>query len=222
MNKMLACVPDSENAFRVVRVETTKPSASSFAIDEDETVDELEDEAPTADFVECGQGVAHEMKNVGSSILRGSVIRRHEDGKWVVGFSDGRKFKMTEFQVKAARQLFQKEVASLVSTGMARVDASNVHDKSVETSSKKKALKPILAEGTAETVEEYERLFEEVYEGAVPDTIVGIEFSNTEVMEDGLILWESVLRNLARKLLLEGAKPLHQLQDDDVVETIDL
>lgn len=63
----------------------------------------------------------------------------------------------------------------------------------------------------------YEELFEEHYEGSVPDTLIGIEFSDKRGLEDddGLMLWESVLRNLSLKMLESGAKPISLLQMND-------
>ena len=64
----------------------------------------------------------------------------------------------------------------------------------------------------------YEQLFEEHYQGSVPDTLIGIEFSNRRGLEDedGLVLWESVLRNLSAKLLEAGAKPICMQVEDEL------
>ena len=56
----------------------------------------------------------------------------------------------------------------------------------------------------------HELKFEEHHQGSIPDTLIGIVFSSRRSLEDedGLLLWESVLRNLALKLLDEGVKPV--------------
>lgn len=70
---------------------------------------------------------------------------------------------------------------------------------------------PILGEGHDEETDKYEMLFEVEAVGDTPSTIVGIEFLSRHVMEDDLMLWESVLRNLAQKLLVEGVESARQL-----------
>ena len=124
---------------------------------------------------------------------------------------------MNADQVKSARHHYEKEVNNLVNVNMARADASNLSETAVGATLKK-AHQPILAEGHEET-EKYETIFEEHYQGTVPDTIVGIEFAEVEVMEDDLMLWESVLRNLAKKLLSEGVGSASQLENMDGMST---
>lgn len=66
------------------------------------------------------------------------------------------------------------------------------------------ASKPVLSGDT----DMHELKFEEHHQGDIPDTLIGIVFSSRRGLEDedGLLLWESVLRNLALKLLDEGVK----------------
>ena len=123
---------------------------------------------------------------------------------------------MNADQVKSARHLYEKEVNNLVNVHMTRADASSLSETAVGATSKN-VRQPILAEGHKET-EKYEMIFEEHYQGRVPDTIVGIEFAEVEVMENDLMLWGSVLRNLAKKILSESAgpaRPASQLENMD-------
>lgn len=228
LNTMISDVSEFEEdkqLFRVVRVETSKKldqadllmPSKKLGIDID-AVDEPKEATSDIDIVVIGQGAAYEMKSLGSIVLRGNVVSRHQgDHKWVVEFSNGRKFKMNADQVKSARHHYEKEVNNLVNVNMARADASSLSETAVGATLKK-AHQPILAEGHEET-EKYETIFEEHYQGTVPDTIVGIEFAEVEVMEDDLMLWESVLRNLAKKLLSEGVGSASQLENMDGMST---
>ena len=60
---------------------------------------------------------------------------------------------------------------------MARADASSLSETAVGATSKK-VRQPILAEGNEET-EKYEMIFEEHYQGTVPNTIVGTSWRST-------------------------------------------
>lgn len=216
LSKLLTGIQMYENdrsLFRVVRVETTK-KMDHTASEDAESVDDLDDDTTVAEVtgpIEIGQGVAHTMNNMGASILRGSVLR--PDGeKWIVQFSSGRKLRMTSDQVEAARKLFAKEVASLVGANMDRSDASST-GKLTAGASNTKVRKPVLPEGT--TTEKHELHFEEEFQGAIPSTIVGIEFKNIldADMDEDIQVWESVLRDLSKKLIDEGVETSRQLHD---------
>lgn len=216
---MLSCIPsyDDQQLFSVVRVESTSTHG------EVEMIYSLEEEATASSFevtefdeIETGQGVALQMTSIGSSVLRGRIVKEHEDGKWVAEFSNKRKFKLSEKQVIAARKLFEDEVASLVEANVPQIDAMSSMSETTRGSSSLKVQKPILPNVSEINTDMYEQLFEEHYQGSVPDTLIGIEFSNRRGLEDedGLVLWESVLRNLSVKLLEEGAKPICMQVDD--------
>ena len=185
----------------------------------------LEEEATASSFdvtefdeIEIGQGVALEMKSIGSSVLRGLIVKEHEGGKWVAEFSNKRKFKLSEKQVIAARKLFEEEVASLVEANVPQIDAMSSMSETTRSTSSLKVPKPILPNVSEINTDMYEQLFEEHYQGSVPDTLIGIEFSNRRGLEDedGLVLWQSVLRNLSVKLLEAGAKPICLQVDDEL------
>ncbi len=218
---MLSCIPsyDDQQLFSVVRVEST------ITHGEVEMIPSLEEEATASSFevtefddIETGQGVALQMTSIGSSVLRGLIVKEHEGGKWVAEFSNKRKFKLSEKQVIAARKLFEDEVASLVQANVPQIDAMSSMSETTCVTSSLKVQKPILPNVSEINTDMYEQLFEEHYQGSVPDTLIGIEFSNRRGLEDedGLALWESVLRNLSVKLLEAGAKPICMQLDDEL------
>ena len=212
---MLSCIPafGDEQLFSVVRVEATKkPDQEDTLLEEeklefDEIMPSFED-AVENNNIEVGQGVAIEMKTFGSSVLRGSLVRLTSDStKWIAEFSNMRKLKLSEEQVVKARQLFQEQVALLLDAKVPKVDAlSPLSEATVRIPPT--ASKPVLS-GDTDT-DMHELKFEEHYQGSIPDTLIGIVFSSRRGLEDedGLLLWESVLRNLALKLLDEGVKPV--------------
>ena len=106
---------------------------------------------------------------------------------------------MNATQVKSARLLYDKEVKKLVDVNMVMANVLGVNENDCTAS--KIVCQPVIAEGHEET-KKHELMFEEHYQGTQPNGIVGIEFSD-QVMEDGLMLWEIVLRKLAKELLLE-------------------
>ena len=216
INRMLAGITegwDDRQQFKVVRVETTSKEQAAETSEDDIDTDSLlsnssEEIIDLESPIEVGQGVAYEMKNTGI-ILRGKVLQTgREDGKFVVGFSNGRKLKMKALHVHSARELFAKEVKLLSDVGM----SSSAYASSLEmvTQIHQNVRTPILEEGQEET-DKYEMLFEVEAVGGKPSTIVGIEFMSRHVMEDDLELWESVLRNLAQKLLAEDVESARQL-----------
>ena len=221
IKKMLAGVASNfdEQDFKVVRVETTSSSSNTsptvvsqpatlsdnvvVLVDtdsEDESDDNLDDDSA----IEIGDGVAYKMKNTGI-VLRGKVLRlEEEDGKYIVVFTNGRRLRMKTHQVKSGRVLYTKEVSKLMKSGISRENASSISE--TATSNGQKRPQPIAVAENTES--KYEQLFEvEVDNDNLPGTIVGIEFKERHVMEDDLMLWESVLRNLAQKLLAEKTPP---------------
>lgn len=209
---MLSCIPTfgDEQLFSVVRVEATKKPDQEDTLEEeklefDEIMPSFEDAVESND-IEVGQGVAIEMKTFGSSVLRGSLVRLTSDStKWIAEFTNMRKLKLSEEQVVKARQLFQEQVALLVDAKVPKVDAmSPLSEATVRIPPA--ASKPVLSGDT----DMHELKFEEHYQESIPDTLIGIVFSSRRGLEDedGLLLWQRVLRNLAVKLLDEGAKPV--------------
>ena len=108
----------------------------------------------------------------------------HEDldpsGTFYTKFSDGNKRKMDAAQVTKARRLFEKEANRLVASGMPRVDVCNSLDEftSAGLNVKSKIRKPILGDGEDQDPENHELIFEEHFDGKVPDAIVGLMFDN--------------------------------------------
>ncbi|KAL7542501.1 hypothetical protein ACHAXR_011829 [Thalassiosira sp. AJA248-18] len=166
-----------------------------------------------------GKKVAHEM--FGSSIFRG-VITEHKDGMngrdqsetYVAEFTDGCNVEMTSDQAKKAIRLFEDEVENLVEKAkVPRADAMNIDVHTVVTSTTQGVThRPILPEGEDNETEEYERIFEEEYDGDVPNLLVGLEFperlirwySRSENEHIDIPFWQFVLRKLADKLREDG------------------
>ena len=94
---------------------------------------------------------------------------------------------------------------------METADASNINEQRA-ASIKTKSRQPVLEEGQSET-EKFEMVFEEVFQVEVPSIIVGIEFKHIFDSDEGILVWESVLRELSKKLIEEGIESVRQLHD---------
>mmetsp|Transcript_18695 Transcript_18695/g.40471 ORF Transcript_18695/g.40471 Transcript_18695/m.40471 type:complete len:1753 (+) Transcript_18695:126-5384(+) len=161
-----------------------------------------------------GQKVAHKM--LGSIIFRGVITECKGDPNktFVTRFSDGSNIEMKIEEVKKAKKLFEAEAEKLaVEAKVPRADASNIDVYSaVDSAAQCIARRPVLAEGEDKDTEEYERIFEEEYDGDVPDVLVGLEFPKrllhwySESAKDHIPIpfWKFVLRKLSEKLLEEG------------------
>lgn len=117
-------------------------------------------------------------------------------------FTDGSRFKMSASQVNKARELFEKEAHALAICGMPREDACNALDETTSGSVTvtRKLCEPILSVDEDEDPENYERIFEESFDGKIPGAIVGVMFDdkNVGVMDAtknyvSVPLWEGVL-----------------------------
>jgi len=172
-----------------------------------------------------GQKVAYKM--FGSSIFRG-VITNVDDkngaigsGSYVIRLTDGTNIEMNTAEVEKAKQLFEAEVTKLVEeANMPRIDASSIDIlTAVDPTTHSVTRRPILTEGEDKTTEQYERVYEEKYDGEVPSIVVGLEFPKrslywySERAKDHIQLpcWEFTLRKLAEKLLEEGVKSSRDL-----------
>lgn len=104
---------------------------------------------------------------------------------------------MDASQAKHARVLFEKQAKKLFEVGIPQVDAVSIEQVTVTSSKKKHTVRdPVLEEGEDEDPENYEQVFEEVYDKEdMPDTIIGLTFkrSNTRFKELEVPLWEKVL-----------------------------
>jgi len=128
---------------------------------------------------------------------------------------------MNTAEVENAKQLFEAEVGKLVGKAkMPRADASSIDRRTaVDSTTQSATRRPILAEGEEKDTEEYERIFEEEYDGEVPNILVGLEFpkrllhwfSQSANNHIQIPYWEFVLRKLAEKLLEEGEKSSREL-----------
>jgi hypothetical protein len=123
-------------------------------------------------------------------------------GSFFAKFTDGTKLKMDADKANAARKLFEKEASRLAACGMPREDISN--SLAVNTvaglQGQTKLRSPILGNGEDQDPENHELIFEEKFEGEMPDAVVGLMFSNQIVgAKDALNndvevpRWEAVL-----------------------------
>lgn len=105
--------------------------------------------------------------------------------------------KMDASQAKNARILFEKEAKKLVEVGIPQVDATSLEENTVTALMRKHTVRePVLSEGEDEDPEQYEAIFEEVYDkNDLPDTIIGIQFKriNVQFKDEVVALWEKVL-----------------------------
>jgi hypothetical protein len=131
-------------------------------------------------------------------------------GTFYARYTNGKMLKMDASQAKHARALFEKEVKSLVEVGVPQVDASSLQEQTVSAVAKKHNVRvPILEEeGEDENPDNYEQIFEEEYQGMLPDTIVGLQFETRNSVFKGqeVPLWEKVLMGLAQKQILAGVE----------------
>ncbi|KAL7535756.1 hypothetical protein ACHAXR_006716, partial [Thalassiosira sp. AJA248-18] len=240
--------------YSVVRVETSAGASSNTDTEKDASRDEPdsedepeEEETRESEMVaaepvvegeeDIGKGVAHTNGKVGSTVFRGEITKYKDDdmnddcdpsGTFFAKFSDGFKLKMDANQVNNARKLFEKEANALVSCGMPRVDACNSLD--IQTAAgkngKSKIRQPVLENGEDDP-ENYEQIFEEKFDGEVPDAIVGLMFDHKPVyMKDALnnditvSKTEMVLRNLSKRLISEGVESARQLYNLEKAERL--
>ena len=138
------------------------------------------------------------------------------DETFVARFTDSTEWGFDSDEAKAAMSLFEAEVNALVNQAkMPRADAQSLGVHTAASSvSQATTRKPVLAEGEEDTTENYERIFEEEYDGAMPKVLVGLEFPARliKVKQDVFIpFWEFVLRKLSERLLEDGAKGSREL-----------
>ena len=109
---------------------------------------------------------------------------------------------MDASKANMARQLFEKYSNRLAAVGMLREDVSNslVEHTAAGLNVKSKLLQPILNDGEDQDPENHEQVFEETFDGKMPDAIVGLMFDNKTVRaldamdnEIEVPLWEKVL-----------------------------
>lgn len=230
LNKMLKAgnIPTTSKwqskPYRVVRVDT---SNAALDLDEKEktpqqqgqeelsdTEDDQDREAVQAKPLiggedDHGLGVARPFAK--TSIFRGIITKYKDDdenehtdpsGSFMAKFTDGSKFKMDADKANAARRLFEKQANLLVKNGMSREDVCNCLDEHTVASLnvKTKARSPVLSDGEDQDPENHEKIFEEKFNGKVPDAVVGLMFDNkivraTDAMNNAVDvhLWHKVL-----------------------------
>lgn len=139
---------------------------------------------------------------------------------------------MSTEEVNKARRLFDTEWSKLVvdaDVPKAVASSIEVHN-AVNSEAQKATRRPILPVGEENTTEEYEKIFEEEYDGDVPSMLVGLEFPKSkrswfsQSTKDHVFIpfWQFVLRKLAERLLEEGTETSRELLNLENAESIKL
>lgn len=123
-------------------------------------------------------------------------------GSFYTMFTDGSKMKMDGIKANKARRLFETEANRLVACGMPRDDVCNslMEYTTAGLNVKSKVRQPVLTNGEDEDPQNYEQIFEEKFNGKVPDQVVGLMFDSKWVRATDALnndvdvqLWEKVL-----------------------------
>ena len=139
---------------------------------------------------------------------------------------------MSADEVNKARRLFDAEWTKLVvdaEVSKAVASSIDVHN-SVNSEAQGATRRPTLPAGEEKTTEEYEQMFEEEYDGDVPNVLVGLEFPKrtlsifSQSADDHIRIpfWQFVLRKLAERLLEEGAQSSRELLNLENAERVKL
>lgn len=135
-------------------------------------------------------------------------------------FTDGSDIKMSNEEVENAKTLFDAELEKFAKANYPRADAMSIKvHTAVGTPVQNR--RPILAEGEEATTEHYECVFEDEYDGDVPNLLVGLEFPKRYVLwwsesareNIGIPFWQFVIRKLSESLLEEGAASSRDLRN---------
>jgi len=227
-NEMPLVMPD------VVRVEPPGKTPEDDSANEvtESTIDaEAEDEDDSSEPPAIGHKVA--LKILGGSVFRGAITECKDDpASFVTTFTDGSVIEMSTDEVNKARQLFDTEWTKLVvdaDVPKAVASSIEVHN-SVNSEAQSATRRPILPAGEEITTEEYEKIFEEEYDGDVPNVLVGLEFPKRQLSMYSqsadehvpIPFWQFVLRKLAERLLEEGAQSSRQLLNLENAERVKL
>ena len=148
---------------------------------------------------------------------------------FVTTFTDGSVVAMNTEEVNKARQLFDIEWSKLVvdaNVSKAVASSIEVHN-AVNSNAREATRRPILPVGEENSTEEYEKIFEEEYDGDVPSLLVGLEFPKKEVKfskddDETVPFWQFALRKLAERLLVEGTQSSRELLNLENAETVKL
>jgi len=151
---------------------------------------------------------------------------------FITTFTDGSVIEMSTDEVNKARQLFDTEWTKLVvdaDVPKAVASSIEVHN-AVNSEAQSATRRPILPAGEEITTEEYEKIFEEEYDGDMPNVLVGLEFPKKQLSmysqsADAHVLipfWQFVLRKLAERLLEEGAQSSRELLNLENAESVKL
>lgn len=193
----------------IVKVEPTGESQQHMApqtIAEPQQTEEVNESFEDGDVDPIiGKKVAREF----TSILLNGVITDDHNGSYNTRFTDGRSITMNIDEVKEAMKLYESELKKLLETNV----SNHVIEKPVTVR------RPVVVEGGEIDTEETELIYEEEYDGEVPNILVGLQFpkrnmswySQADKTHHPLPLWKFVLRNLSEKLLEQGVASTREL-----------
>jgi hypothetical protein len=193
----------------IVKVEPTGESQQHMApqpIAEPQQTEEVNESFEDGDVDPIiGKKVAREF----TSILLNGVITDDHNGSYNTRFTDGRSITMNIDEVKEAMKLYESELKKLLETNV----SNHVIEKPVTVR------RPVVVEGGEIDTEETELIYEEEYDGEVPNILVGLQFpkrnmswySQADKTHHPLPLWKFVLRKLSEKLLEQGVASTREL-----------
>eukprot|EP00970_Alexandrium_tamarense_P012103 scaffold2748_cov193-Alexandrium_tamarense.AAC.11 len=230
LNKMLSCAEVSATPegihgrpFEIVRVETTKATYANTKQEEAESNDKMQIETHfTYSCVDVngedavGKGIARPLdRKRKQCIIRGKITKYLSDEEMFCGhYSDGTRLKLDEEQARGGRVAFEKECKRLVGAGIPQEDASNMSCRTVGASkAMHKVRQPVLEDGEDEDPSSREKIFEEVFNGEIPDTIVGLQFAQHDVnfKNNRVPLWDKVLMSMSEHLVKENVMSALQI-----------
>jgi hypothetical protein len=193
----------------IVKVEPTGESQQHMApqpIAEPQQTEEVNESFEDGDVDPViGKKVAREF----TSILLNGVITDDHNGSYNTCFTDGRSITMNIDEVKEAMKLYDSELKKLLETNV----SNHIIEKPVTVR------RPVVVEGGEIDTEETELIYEEEYDGEVPNILVGLQFpkrnmswySQADKTHHPLPLWKFVLRKLSEKLLEQGVASTREL-----------
>ena len=150
----------------IVKVEPTGESQQHMApqtLAEPQQTEEVNESFEDGDVDPIiGKKVAREF----TSILLNGVITDDHNGSYNTRFTDGRSITMNIDEVKEAMKLYESELKKLLETNV----SNHVIEKPVTVR------RPVVVEGGEIDTEETELIYEEEYDGEVPNILVGLQF----------------------------------------------
>ncbi len=154
------------------------------------------------------------------TLLLSNSQYKSDPDSFVTTFTDGSVVEMSKDEVNKARRLFDAEWSKMVvdaDVPKAVASSIEVHN-TVNSRAQKATRRPILSAEEEKTTDEYEKIFEEEYDGDVPKMLVGLEFPNIGHRQNP----STILRRLAERLLEQGTQSSRELLNLENAESVKL